>query len=159
MTLTSPAMMRKIMLRQYRWNLEKRLAEALRRRGVLPEGIDYHWQLLPRALRPLRGLDRSLLVQWAWLAQHGWDTDGRCPCGDMDTLEHRLCFACPFVAWDGPKDEMVELVKIGWQLGVPHKKQLSLEVESLRKRVPVPEEEFGFEPGKVSGDGSAPGAG
>ena len=112
MTLTSPAMMRKIMLRQYRWNLEKRLAEALRRRGVLPEGIDYHWQLLPRALRPLRGLDRSLLVQWAWLtvpaeawlAQHGWATDGRCPCGDMDTLE--LAFALLALLWHGTDPRM-----------------------------------------------------
>ena len=62
----SPAMLKKIMLRQYRRNLEGKLDQGLRKRGILSEENGAHWQLVTRALKGLKGLARSRLLQWVW---------------------------------------------------------------------------------------------
>ena len=48
---------------------------------------------------------------------------------------------------------------MGWKVGLPHKKGIPFEIECYLDGERVPIEEFHFEPGRVFGDGSAPGTG
>ena len=106
-------------------------------------------------------------MQWAWntvptrswLTEHGWATEDRCACGAVDDLQHRIESGSPWAGWKGPIGSVAELTQLGWKVGAPGKKETTFELECLLDGKPVAIEDFRFEPGRVFGDGSAPGAG